>query len=457
MSKPAIATFPNAIERERLTTLKKYQRLYDGDQYATLGLHEIIKRQYEKEKDIIYISNPIPARVADFYGDFVAGNLDKMIFKAGEDQEKFITEIVYENDLKEMISDIGTGQSEFGFAALLGWLDGDSKYHIEIIPQDQYFPQSDGSIIVATWKRDPKQNELSKDLLLFTKHYFNENRICVIERASWRCDERGVIKESYPLADMAKILGKTEIIERETIEGLDDIPIRQIDNTAKNDYGFGKSDLADVIPQLAEINERTTQMATQFLKNLDAKMQLPAEMFNEDGKLEVFEAISISKESPDAKFITNDNPLMADAREHIMYQTKIISFATAVPMFELLKSAMPERVESLRIQMFSAIRRTDRKRGKIKRALNDMFRIGFKLKGMEFNEDIDIIFSDILPVDENIQATTENIKIMAGLSSKKSAIIRIEGYTPERADEELKQIANEDKISGIDINNPPQF
>lgn len=457
MPRPSIGNFPSDVERERMTALSKFQRLYDGDQYATLGLHQIIKKQYEQEKDIVYISNPIPARVADFYGDFVAGDTDKMVIKAGSKEkadEDFVKEVVYENDLKEMISDIGTGQSEFGFAALLGWLDENEIYRIEPIPQDQYFPQSDGSVIIATWKRDI-YNKMSRDLLLLTKYYYVENGKCKIERRAWRTDEKGVIKESLALETMGELLGRTLIADEEL--DLDDLPIRQIDNTARNKYGFGKSDLFDIVPQLAEINERTTQLSTQFLKNLDAKMQLPATMFNEDGKIEAFDAIAIDKESPDAKYIVNDNPLMAEAREHIVSQIKMISFATAVPMFELLKSAMPERVESLRIQLFSAIRKTTKKRAKIKRAINDMFRIGFILKGMEFNDDIDIDFADVLPVDEFLTAQTESAKVTSGLTSRKSAMIRLEGYTPEEADEELKQIQAEDKLAGIDITNPPQI
>jgi len=457
--KPAPNFFPSGVERDRLTSLKSYKRLYEGDQYAVLGLHEIIKNQYENKKDLVYISNPIPARVVDFYADFVVGDLDKMVIKASDintEVETFIAEVVYENDLKEMISDIGGGQSEYGYAALLGWLDELGKYHIEIIPQDQYFPQSDGSIVIATYKRDPAASELSKDLLLLTEHYSVVNQKLVIERKAWKTDERGVITESYPMEKMAALLGKTEIKETETID-IDDTCIRQIDNTIKNDYGFGKSDLADIVVPLAEINERVTQMSTQFLKNLDAKMQLPADMFNEDGKLEVFEAIAVTKDGGEAKYITNENPLMTDAREHVASQMKMISFSTAVPMFELLKSAMPERVESLRIQLFGAIRRADRKRGKIKRAINDMFRIGFQLKDIKYDKDVRIDFADILPVDENLQANTESIKVTSGLTSKKSAMIRMEGYSSEEADEELKRIADEDKIAGIDIKNPPQL
>ena len=86
-----------------------------------------------------------------------------MVIKAGSKEkadEDFVKEVVYENDLKEMISDIGTGQSEFGFVGF-GWLDENEIYRIEPIPQDQYFPQSDGSVIIALWKRDPYEKNVT--------------------------------------------------------------------------------------------------------------------------------------------------------------------------------------------------------------------------------------------------------------------------------------------------------
>jgi hypothetical protein len=430
--------------------------LYEGEQYKVLGLHDIIKKQYSKEKDIVYLSNPIPARVADFYGDFVSGDLEKMVI-AGDsgkpEVDDFVDETVYENDLKEKMTDIGTRQSEFGYVPLLGWVDEDDIYHIDEIPQDQYFPQGDGSVVIATYKLNPAPM-FDKELLLLTKHYELVNGKVLITREAWKCDGKGIVQSVYSLEAMAAIIGRP-LVPTETLE-IDDLPIRQIDNTHRSREGYGKSDYCDIVPQLAEINERTTQIATQLLKNLDAKMQLPASMFDEDGKVKYFDSVAIeSKEDPDAKYITNANPLITDAQEHILGQIKMISFSTAVPMFEILKSTMPERVESLRIQMFQAIRRTNRKRAKISRAINDMFRIGFKLKGIEYDEDITLKFSDVLPSDELNEANTESIKITSGLTSRKSAIMRLEGYTPEEADEEMKQITSEDKIAGVDIQNPP--
>lgn len=446
-------SFPSPVELERIGTLKNYQKLYDGEHFAVLGLHEMIKAQYVKEKDIVYLAHNLPAYISDFYGDFVAGDPDQMTIRGNTGQtevDDFVDTVVYENDLVEKVSDIGTQQSEFGFSVLLGWLDSTGSYRISCVGQDQYFPQSDGSVVFATWKTVVTNNGLSKTTYCLTQHYRLEGDDCVIERQAWECDGQGVIAKPFDFKILASYVGQSEMQESEKLTGLGDLPIRQIDNSQRTRWGFGKSDYADIMPQLAETNERSTHIATQLLKNLDAKMQLPASMFNEDGKVEKFEAIGIeSKDEPDAKYIINSNPLIAEAREHITSQVKTISLITAVPMWELLKSAMPERVESLRIQLFATSRRTARKRARIKRALNDMFRIGFKLKGINYDEDIEIAFSDVMPVDELSQANTESIKVTSGLTSKRSAIMRLENVDIEEAEAELKQIALEDKIAGV--------
>lgn len=445
-------TFPNVTELTRISTLRNYEKLYMNDQMSVLGLHELIKKQFKKTSDLIYLSHAIPARVSDFYGDFVAGDTEKMVITAGtenDQDEEFVDAIVYNNDLKEKISDIGTEQSEFGFAPLLGYLDEAGDYIIELIPQDQYFPQSDNSVVVATYRVDTRGTD-SKKFVLLTKHYYLVGEDLFIDRQAWNCDEKGVAVSPVELSVMASIMGKVSIEPVTKIVGLGDIPIRQVDNTNRNKWGFGKSDYADIIPNLAEINERTSHVAVQLLKNLDAKMQLPSNLFNEDGSVKPFENIAVdSKDSPDSKYITNSNTLMTEAGDHILRELKFISMVTAVPMFELLRTSTPETVEGMRMNMFSAIRKTNRKRSRVKRALNDLIRIGFKMSGKALEQDINFVFSDVLPTNELQNAETESVKVTAGVTSKRSSIMRLEGVDESDAEEELKRIEQENRISGI--------
>lgn len=456
--------FPTELERERIATLGKYQMLYDNHAYAVFGLHEKIKKQYKNLADLVYIAHAIPFRISDFYSDFVRGDADNLIIHAGKDASEedlsLVEEMVYENDLKEKIFDFANDQSKNGFVVLLGRVNEDGIYIIDSVPTDQYFPQNDGSVIFATYRKDP-DDLTSTQLVVYTQTYKMENEACQIERGAYRCGDNGVAVATFPIDKMAAILGIPTILEKETLE-IDELPIRQIDNGKRTKWRVGASDYSYIMPNLAEVNERSTHISTQLLKHMDARLVLPKEMGleNPDGTLQnpLSDTIYVDgKDTQTPQYITNSNPLVDATERQIVSQLKTISFVTGVPMFELLKTAMPERVESLKIQMFAAMRKTQGKRSKLKRGILDMFRIGGKLLKNDYleNNDIYIRFENVIPVDDLIVAQTEQTKVTAGLSSKKSAIMRIENIDEEAADEELKRIANEDRITGVTNPVPP--
>jgi hypothetical protein len=112
-------------------------------------------------------------------------------------------------------------------------------------------------------------------------------------------------------------------------------------------------------------------------------------------------------------------------------------------------------VEALRMRLYSAIRKTDTKRSKLKKGLKDILRKGLKLMGITEPADIDIRFGDVLPKDTLTDTQAEQIKVQSGLSSKRSSIKRLENYDDEQVDAELATIEQENRVAGIDPANPP--
>ena len=454
--------FPNNIERLRLQTLRKYEKLHDNDQESVLLLHNLIKRQYKNPEDIVYLAHAIPSRISEFYGDFVQGDSYRMainlINSKNTKEEETVTKIVEENNIIESVNDYAYNQSEYGFEVLLGYVE-DGKFKIQIVPKDQYFPQCDGSVIFATYMFDPRDENpdvKSRKKILYTQHYELVGQDVLITRELWEIDGNGVADASIDLSTAGITASQLE-----TIAGLGRLPIQQIDNGRRTSWGFGKSDYADIMPQLQEINERRTHISTQLLKNLNAKMQLPAldTLKTDDGKTADFDSIFVSKDDAEPKFIINENPLIEATETHIEHNLKFISWVTSIPMFEILKSAMPERVESLRIQLFGAIRKTDRKRAKITKGITEMIKIGYKmLNNTELESAIEIKYSDVLPVDETVEIEKENAKVEGGLSSRRSAMKRLDNFTDEEVDAELELIKKENIESGaVNPNNPPTF
>jgi hypothetical protein len=194
---------------------------------------------------------------------------------------------------------------------------------------------------------------------------------------------------------------------------------------------------------------------------MDAILEIPAiEGSKEsDGKFKKIDTIELTdKDTPRSKFVALDNPLINETFTHLDRQMHFISWVTGVPIWELMASGQPERVEGMRIKMFNAIRKTDTKRGKIKRGLTDIIEIGYQMLGKEIDGELVIDFSDVLPTDPMQEATTEQTKVDAGLSSRKSAMKRLESYTDEEAQNEMEEIRRESIESGaVDPQDAPQI
>lgn len=449
--------FPSRTEQTRIKTLGKFESLYDNEQRDVLPLHALVMKQYKNAADIIYLGHAIPAKVSDFYADFVHGDIDRMTFDfVGNDGEKATFEqITEDNEVAERIHDWATEQSIAGYTVLLGYKDVDGKFYIQEVEQDQYFPQDDGSVIFATYFRDTNASNPAviteeAPLRLYTQHYRLEGEDVIIERAVWSTDIEGKNEENLGVEILTNMFG---VAPEEKIEKLGRLPIVQIDNGRRTRWGFGKSDYADIIPQLAEVNERRTHIATQLLKNLDAKLELPLseDLKNGDGSLAHFEYIMRpDNETPQTRYITNENPLIEATEIHITSQLKMISLVTDVPMWALNDSSAPEKVESMKIKLFGAIRKTNRKRAKIRKGIEEIYKIGFKMLGKEIGDGKLLIeFSNVLPNDEFVDAQTEQVKVEAGITSKRSAMRRLENYTDEELDAEEKLIAKEAIASGV--------
>lgn len=450
--------FPSEVEIGHVSNLRKYKYLYELKHKSVLGLHEKIEREYKKEKDIVYISHALPAMISDFYGDFVQGDETRLqITTNDEESKKLYEEIVFENDLIEKVYDMGVEQSEYGYTILHIYENDDGKIIMDLVPHDSYFPQKDGSVVIATYKQ--QDGFIDKEFAVLTQHYQVEGTGVKIERKAWKANQQGVIYEEIPLTEMEKIM-KTELLPESRIENLDVVPFVVAHNGRKLSNGYGKSDFFDILPNLAEVNERATQISTQFLKNLSARLILPpaSGLTDDDGNPVDWDTLVIEgKDNITPQFLTVNNPLIGETMDFIQFQLRIISQITAVPLFDLIKGSQPERVESMHIHLFGAIRKTNTKRAKIKRALKDAMRIAQKIRGVYKEDDAIIDMSDVLPVDDLAEAQTEQIKIGAGLSSRKSSIMRLSNMSEEEAEEEIERIKEEDTVAGVvgDENNAP--
>lgn len=448
--------FPSNGELDQIRRVRELGKLYDGDQQDVLGLHSKIVSQFKDEEDIPYIPFPFPARIADFYGDYIQGDPEKLQFIATEESEQpTLDEIVTENSLEGKVQDLGRTQSSYGYVVLSTYIE-DDDIKIQIVPNDQYLPQPDGSVVLVTYFK------VADEKYMLTRHYQeNANGFIYIQRQLFSVRGDGTIKEQMSGLSIAEKYFNKKYMDEEMLN-TQLMPIVQINNQNPIKGIYAKSDFDDITPQLAEINERSTHIATQLLKNLDARLAVPDldGIKDEEGNEKSWDTLFLGENSQYPKYILNDNPLMDDARQHMMLQIKIISDATGVPMFHLVKDgSMPDSVYGMKVKHWDADRKARTKRQHIEDGINRIVKAGVALKGgQEFNGDIRMNYSSILPVDDNEMVNKESSKVNAGLSSRVSSIMRLENMTEEEAQEELARINDENRVAGVsDTNTPPQF
>ena len=459
--------FPNNAERERTNTLAIYEKLYDNEQEEIFPLHPQIKSQFKDASSAIYISHALPEKITSFYSELVQGDLEELQISTADDNLKDnVDEITEVNEIADKVYDLANDQSRNGFVVLYGRVNANNQYIIERASQDQYFPQDDGSIIFATWEKDKRmpipEGEDDRDIVVFLQKYSLADGVVNIQRAIYTTTDRVRADRLIPPEQYLNVYYEG-YAETEQLQ-LDELPIAQIDNNTRKD-GFGRSDYANIFPQVAEINQTRTEVAVQLIKNGDPILVTPpldGSAKNEDGSLKDVKYLETAEgESGQAHFVANDNPLLENAETHIMSQVQIISVLSEVPFFALTGTAQPERVESLQIRLHGAERRTKAKRARIRAGLKKMYRVGLKLTGaLPLGDDFDFVceFSEVLPRDMLQTALAEQAKRDAGLTSRQSSIRRLEGYSQERLEEELQTIATEDRESGVaNPDAPPVF
>ncbi len=101
------------------------------------------------------------------------------------------------------------------------------------------------------------------------------------------------------------------------------------------------SEFKKIMPFLHEINDRMTQLSVQFLKHLNAKLQVPdgSVLREEDGSVKSvkLDVLIARPGDPDAKYITNENPMIEQIFTHLDKIVRKIAKRMQVPDSFLLE------------------------------------------------------------------------------------------------------------------------
>lgn len=458
---PIPKDFPSTAE---LVRVKKEHELYDL--YAC------------REKDPDENAERFKFRLREFFGDSlqkcrvldVALNVAPIIVEAGTDflfgepptikmeseaEQKKIDEIISRNNLIEKLTEScdlaqAVGHTHFKLYAK------DGKAVIEEVPFNNWFPEFAG----VPMGGEPKNNRIvsymtaesdgGRQLYIYVEDRYLEGGNLVVEHSLFK-DQGGKTGQQVSVDLIGLNVGAVSEnglsrIERTTYPELMTVTV----NLRKTvNERFGRSTLERVKTLLYQLNDRVTQVSLEFLKHLNAKMQIPEGSVTRDPKtgainvkdIDVFLAKS---GDPDAKYITNDNPLIEAAFVSMENLVRKICKITKTPdrfLSDEEKGGV-ERVDALKIQLIQFLKRESLLQTKYERVIRELLRLAYLIEGGTLPE-AKITFSVGMPKDWEADGRVWGDALAQGLASSETAVGRFQNLEGAPLAEELARIKKE--------------
>ena len=353
---------------------------------------------------------------------------------------------------------------------------------VQEVPYSTFFPEWDG-VPMGEESKNPRiacyitasEGGITKRYI-YVEDYYMENGVCVIAYSLYE-DVNGKIGSQVPLAKLKLDAGKAgDLDAKGTLiqkTELDEIPVVSINlrKTALDRYG--RSVLERVKPLLEELNNRLTQVSLQFLKHLNAKLQIPDGSIerNKDGSVKStkLEVILAKAGDPDSKYITNDNPLIEQAFVHIEKILRKICKITATPdnfLTEDEKGGV-EKAEALKVRLMQFLKREKSLQTTYRQAIKKILILALKAEKQKVDKiDVKVTFDPGLPKDWEVDVRVWSEALSQGLASSDTAVGRFQGIEGDALKEELARIKKEEEAkqqsllaqadAQLNANEPPQ-
>ena len=445
----SLVKFPNKKEKKRLETLKTYEDLYDGEHYALFGIKDYFVDGQSNQKKL-YIAVNLPSLISEYYADMVVGD---GIFIDSDDEktQEIINEIYSDNSLDVAFYESSITTSKSGFSVFRVRLDEVEKVVIEEIPVDQYFPQADGSIILASYITLVSTMTRKKFKLLYKQIYYQDSPSdnVMLKHELWKVNTN---KEPTVQVPVTEYLSEIETDLMDT--GFTTMPVFQINNAKSSKSMFGKSDYKDPKPLFDEVNNRITQISVQLIKHMRSRIAVPQGTLSSDGsvKVEQSDIFEVGDGDKMPQYISNPNSLIEAGFTQLDKLILLISSITKIPPEEMgyPGTGGVEKPEAMKIKLFSTLRKVSRKRIYMEQVILDMMDLALRMSGLNLPSgknkfDIRVKWTDALPIDENLLTNRLNEQVIGGLKSKRKAVKELQGIYDEELDNEIELIEQENQ------------
>lgn len=443
-------TWKTAADATRIEKYEDGTRLFKGEHWEYF--YDLANTQHKfptkEDGEVIYIAANYFGLITKKFADMLFLEPVQITLPDGKDKQQVaIDQIMRDSKSARLNHKIGMAQSYHGDTGYRIIRRPDSTVKLRSLRASQYFPVFDGGDVEEVAAIDRKWLASIGD-----------RRALRVER-----HDPGVIHNAAFWVDLEtgdKIEGEMNDkqfaeafpgVEREIKTGVEGLLIEHVPNFCVDGEHFGESDYADDgVRSLAdELNNRLSQISRILDIHSDPKMKGPADMMDERGTVDASGSkfFGVASGETEPGYVTWDAKL-GDNVTHIenvmLMLCNLIEIAPEIIGWRV--GADAEATDTLRIRCANTLAKVARKKLYIEESLQRVLSTAcqFAGGGEIAPEDIQIAWSDGLPIIESEIARQESEKVLAGLTSRKRAIMRVHGVDEDEAAAILAEIVEEE-------------
>ncbi|MEB1806606.1 MAG: phage portal protein [Bacillaceae bacterium] len=421
------------FKTDRHERYKDYENMYNNYEDEWLQI-----RKFSNKIMHPYLAIALPREVATLYSDMAFAAPINAFAKDNPEADKAIDDIIEENNLDMMLSEASLTQAYKGGIVFKNYLDnGVSK--ITYIEPDFYFP-----VFSPTDKRKLISETIAYPYQEGNRHYL------YTETYEPRNGEYWVISSTHVFQNNR--IGK-ELTRNEVNTKLKESPLTYVPFIRSGSSFWGDSLYKALTPLFDELNHRATQIADVLDRHSDPNMYADPSFFEDNGEFEsggkAYPVDHNAGEQPPG-YITFDWSAEWNFKfiEDIIF--KALSFVSP------LAPALYGMDEASQASGRALITKSWRTQCTVKRshmywrtALKKVLYIAQQLEVISGKANyspaipnVELVLS--LPMDNLENAQAEQLKVQSGISSKKSAIARLNPHmNSKEVEEEFLEILNE--------------
>ncbi len=482
---PIPKEFPTSEELQRVKCEDDYYRLYVCEYQDHQGKTDRGKFRLKeffgdnkKKADILDQAFNIAPIAIDATTDFLFGEPVKIAVN-GEGKEKLqeaLDELLTRVGLLRKLKESSALFQTVGHTQFKIYRDENGQACLEEVPYDYYFPnwagvpmgQESKDIRIAVWITRAEPGQPAKRYI-YVENYYLKDKKAVCAKSLW--EEQGGRIGTQVSLDTLQIPynsaakpedGNTLTMVEET--GLPELPVVVLNARKTVKQRMGESALKKALPLIYEINDRLTQVSIQFLKHLNAKLQIPDGSVVRDDKGNVqrkdMDVLIARAGEPEAKYITNENPLVEQAFEHLEASIRKFAKLMQVPdwFFTDDEKGGVEKVESLRVRIMALLKKIKNYQTTYDEGIKNIVRLLCLVEGKAdlAKETLKITYDLGLPKDWQGDVTVWGTALVDGIASKETAVGRFQGIEGDELKKEMARIEKDQQAmmqSQIDLLN----